>query len=76
MIKEQIQECIQKILDNKLGYIIDESSEELLNLIVGITKEDVLLKGNNASELWQNKYMNYIDNYFNNTYIKMIGINI
>lgn len=65
----------KKILDNKLGYIIDESSVELLNLIIGITKEDVLLKGNNASELWQNKYMNYIDNYFNNTYIKMIEIN-
>lgn len=66
----------KKILDNKLGYIIDESSVELLNLIINIDINDILLKGNNAYELWQNKYMNYIDDYFDNTYKKIIGLNL
>lgn len=65
----------KKILDNKIGYIIDECSDELLNLIVNINKNDLLFKGNNASELWQNKYKNYIDNYFNSTYKNFITLN-
>lgn len=65
----------KKILDNKIGYIIDESSDELLNLIVNINKNDLLFKGNIASELWQNKYKNYIDNYFNSKYKNFITLN-
>ncbi|MDX9694339.1 MAG: glycosyltransferase [Bacteroidales bacterium] len=63
----------RKILDNNCGYIIEETSQEIISLLKEISKDDMINKGKVSLSLWNNKYENYITNFFNETYIKLIN---
>lgn len=58
----------KKIISQNIGYIIGESTKELKNLLSNLEKEDMCDKGRNANVLWRNKYSNYIEDFFENTY--------
>jgi len=62
----------KKIVDNKIGYVIEEDVEELRNLIRTLKKEDIIKYGENAHVLWQTKYKDYVKNFFENQYKYLI----
>ena len=64
----------RKILDNNIGYIIEESSEELINLINSLSLDDIQEKGKAANLLWENKYKNYTSKFLNEEYIDLIKV--
>ena len=57
-----------KVLNNSIGYVIEENIEELRTLLNNITKEDAAVKGHNARLLWEKCYSTYVDNFFENEY--------
>lgn len=61
----------KKILNNDVGYVIEEDVCDLKKFIESTTKEDLVLKGRNAKELWNNKYSRYISNFMENEYSKL-----
>lgn len=58
----------QKILINDIGYIIEESIDELIDLIHSIKKEDLVQKGKNANVIWNERYKNYTNDFFETQY--------
>lgn len=62
----------KKVLQNSIGYVIDESVVELKNLINSFKKEDIEKYGQNARNLWENKYKNYVSVFFMTEYSKII----
>lgn len=58
----------KKVLDNNIGYVIEEDFEELKTLLKNISKEDAAIKGNNARLLWDKYYANYVDTFFEKKY--------
>lgn len=62
----------QKVIDNNIGYVIEEDINELKTLIKSLDKKDLQEKGNNAKQLWDNTYSNYVNDFFENVYSKII----
>ena len=62
----------KKVEDNNIGWAIEEDIEELRKLVNHLNKEDIKEKGKNALTLWENKFKNYLPDFFNNTYSKII----
>lgn len=62
----------KKIVKYNIGYAIDETIDDLQNLIRSISKEDMLEKGRNASKLWNEKYKNYVNDFFELSYINIL----
>lgn len=54
------------------GYCIDEKYESLYNLLRGLNREEITIKCEKASEIWQSKYCSYISDFMRNTYLKFI----
>lgn len=61
-----------KILDNNIGYVIDESSIQLENLVISLQKEDMLHKGENAHFMWNNGFKNYTNDFLNTSYQEVL----
>ena len=62
----------EKVTNNNTGYVIDETMDELLALERTLTKEDMQVKGRNARRLWEECFKNYIPDFFEHTYSKII----
>lgn len=61
-----------KVLKNNSGYAIEESIEELRNLVNSLSKEDLISKGINAKKLWDVKYKNYVQRFFDEEYLELV----
>lgn len=62
----------KKVVENKIGWAVEEDIEELRLLLNSITKDDIKTRGDNASKLWNNRFKNYLSDFFENTYSKII----
>lgn len=62
----------KKVVSNNIGWAVEEDIEELRNLINKLDKEDIKEKGVNAKRLWENYFQSYLNDFFNNTYSKLI----
>lgn len=62
----------QKVVSNNIGYVIEESVDELRNLINTLKKEDIERFGKNARNLWENKYKNYVSKFFETDYREIL----
>ena len=62
----------EKVLKNGMGYVIDETMDELLALENSLTKEDMKQKGTRARMLWDTCFKNYIRKFFDDTYSGVI----
>lgn len=62
----------KKVVDNNIGWAIEENIEELKALIAHLNKEDIKRKGNNALHLWNIKYRTYLIDFFDNKYAKIV----
>lgn len=61
-----------KILENKIGYAIEENVEELRVVIKNLDKMQLKEMGQRSNNLWKTKYSNYVADFFNNTYSSLI----
>lgn len=61
-----------KVVNTGIGWAIEEDVEELRSLINQLTKEEIKEKGKKSRELWEKKYKNYIPNFFDYQYAKII----
>lgn len=57
-----------KILNNKIGYIVDESYVDIESLIDKLVLEDMKIKGDNAKRLWNQKYKTFTIDFLNGIY--------
>ena len=62
----------KKIVQNQIGYVIDEDVDELRKLISSLNKKDLERYGRNAKKLWDNVYKDYVSAFFKNEYSKII----
>lgn len=62
----------KKVVENSIGWAVEEDVEDLRSLIINLGRDDIKEKGKNASALWENKFKNYLPDFFNNTYSKII----
>lgn len=61
-----------KVINNNIGWTIEESIEDLRDLIRSLKLEEIKEKGNNALTLWNIHFKDYVRNFFDNTYCKLI----
>jgi glycosyltransferase involved in cell wall biosynthesis len=61
-----------KILRNQTGLIIEESADELKNLILTVTSSEIEELSSNAISLWEKTYRNKVDDFLRTDYSKMI----
>lgn len=61
-----------KVVNNKVGYILEEDVNELASLVQNLDPEDMLKKGAKASALWEDKYKFFINNFFNQKYLEIV----
>lgn len=62
-----------KVLDNEIGYVIEEDIEELRILLKELTKEDAAVKGSNARLMWDKYFSTYVENFFMIDYSKVVS---
>jgi glycosyltransferase involved in cell wall biosynthesis len=61
-----------KILANNIGWVIEESVDDLRNMLRSITKDEIRIKGQNMRNLWNNQYNTYVQRFFDDKYSKII----
>ncbi len=61
-----------KVRKNDIGFVSEETKEDLLKVITGASKEEIASKGKNATRLWNVKYKTYVRDFFETTYSKII----
>ena len=61
-----------KVKKNNIGFAIEETPESFKEWLNKVTKEDVECCGQNAQQLWETTYKNYIANFFDDTYSKFL----
>lgn len=62
----------KKVVENNIGWAVEEDIEELRQLVNNLNKEDIEKKGKNALALWENKFKDYLPDFFENIYSKII----
>lgn len=62
----------KKVVENNIGWAVEEDIEELRTLVSHLNRDDIREKGKNALALWENKFKNYLPDFFDNTYSKII----
>lgn len=62
----------KKVVENNIGWAVEEDIEELRTLVNNLNKEEIKVKGKNALELWNDKFKGYLTDFFDNTYAKII----
>ena len=63
----------KKVVDNKTGFVSEESEDEIKHAISMITKNCIEEYGNNAHVLWDDRYRNYTSNWLCNIYQPLIS---
>lgn len=58
----------KKVHDNNIGYVIEEDEKDLIRLLSSINKKDIEEKGKKARELWNNRFKDYVQNFFDTQY--------
>lgn len=61
-----------KVVNNNIGYVIEEDIEELRYLINNLNYTDIKTKSENAKKIWDDKFSHYVNDFFENTYSKII----
>lgn len=61
-----------KVLKNDTGYAIEENIDELRELVNNLSKGDLISKGLNAKKLWDVKYRDYVQRFFDEEYLEMV----
>lgn len=62
----------KKICNENTGFVINESLKELEKLVLSLSREDMIVKGENAGLLWQMKFYNYTSVFLNTVYKDII----
>lgn len=62
----------KKVVDNNIGWAVEEDIEELRFLVNNLNKNEIKVKGDNAFRLWNDKFKGYLSDFFENTYSKII----
>ena len=62
----------KKVEKYNIGYIIEESEEELIDLINNIDLNDLKSKSDNCKDLWNSKYYNYTEEFLNGNYYRLL----
>lgn len=62
-----------KIINQQIGYVINESLTELEYLVHSLRKEEMIEKGKNAGILWETKFKTYTSDFLKGTYQKIIS---
>jgi glycosyltransferase involved in cell wall biosynthesis len=62
----------KKVVDNNIGWAIDENTEELIHLLRSIDNKSIKEKGQNSKRLWNEKYKDDVSKFFNEVYTKII----
>ena len=62
----------KKVVENEIGWAVEEDIEELRQLVNNLNKGDIEKKGKNALALWENKFKDYLPNFFESIYSKII----
>ena len=62
-----------KVEYHDTGWAVEERIEDMRALIKSLNKEEMEQKGKRAAKLWEEEYSNYLSNFFDNTYAKIIG---
>ena len=62
----------KKVEEENIGYTINETKESLNELIQSLKINDLLTKGNNAKNMWNNKYNDYTINFLNKEYLSLL----
>lgn len=60
---------------NMTGFVIEESYQDLVNLIESIDEEAISEYSKNARTLWHNKYATYVQDFLDSTYLDFINKN-
>lgn len=63
----------KKVRENDIGWAVEEDIEELRELINQLDKEEIRQKGKKAQTLWCSRFKNYLTEFFDNTYAKIIN---
>lgn len=61
-----------KVVNNGIGWAVEEDIEELRGLLKSLKKDDIKEKGKKSAEFWENAFKNYLTDFFDNTYAKII----
>lgn len=62
----------KKVKENNIGWAVEENIEDLRHLINDLRQEDIVEKGKNAQNLWNNTFKDYLRVFFEETYAKII----
>jgi glycosyltransferase involved in cell wall biosynthesis len=62
----------KRVVENNIGWVIEENIEELTRLLRSIDDKSIKEKGQNAKKLWNEKYKDEVSNFFNEVYAKII----
>lgn len=54
------------------GYTVEEDYNKLVALVKGLSKEDLVQKGQIAKDLWKSQYSTYTSNFLNNIYLPLL----
>lgn len=54
------------------GWAVDEDIEQMRIFLNNLNREDILTKGENASNLWNDQFKNDIDDFFDKVYSRII----
>lgn len=62
-----------KVVNNNIGYVIEEDVEELRKLICNMDTDDINMKGENAKTLWKLSFCSYVESFFQKEYSKIMN---
>lgn len=62
----------RKINNMGIGYTSEESIDDISHTISTINQNDLSIKGKNAKKLWDDNFSHYVNDFFENTYSKII----
>lgn len=62
-----------KVVNNNIGYVIEEDVEELRQLICSLDADDINIKGENAKKLWKTSFYSYVESFFQKEYSKIMN---
>ena len=61
-----------KVKEMGTGYVAGETKGEIVNVIKQLSKNDMILKGENSRRIWENKFRTFTDEYMKNVYSLII----
>lgn len=62
----------KKVVENNIGWAVEEDIEELRYLVNNLKREDIEERGKNALNLWNNTFKDYLRVFFEKTYAIII----